>query len=343
MASAVTDALNPSGSVTNTLTGVPLSSSVVAQSSGNLNRVNTGETVFEHYFGKNGKTNYVPTGTDSGTYQVLGDIDNYISQVSGLSHQNSALSQSYAREQMEFQREQNALAMLFNAAEAQKSRDWQSYMSNTAHQRETRDLIAAGLNPILSANAGASTPSGATASGVTSAGASGQVDTNASGAAASFLSTLMNAAVAMRGQSLSAQTALAQSTIAANASKDVARIGFEGTKYSTDEYSKVQRESIAAGIQNALTNAGAILGSANLGYLSAIGSASINAKSADLVSSRNLKGTMIQALTSQKNTESTNETNQAMNNASNATSRTNNFFNMITSLAGLATTIFAKG
>lgn len=66
----------------------------------------------------------------------------------------------------------NAIAMSFEADQAQKNRDYQTMMSNTAYQRAISDLKAAGLNPILAAHNGASTPSGVAASGFSSAGSS---------------------------------------------------------------------------------------------------------------------------------------------------------------------------
>lgn len=55
----------------------------------------------------------------------------------------------------------------FNAIEAQKQREWQERMANTVYQRTVKDMIAAGINPVLAANMGlgtASVGSGASAS-----------------------------------------------------------------------------------------------------------------------------------------------------------------------------------
>lgn len=58
----------------------------------------------------------------------------------------------------------SVISGLFNAREADKNRDWQTAMSNTAYQRAAGDLEAAGLNRILALGSPASTPGGSSAS-----------------------------------------------------------------------------------------------------------------------------------------------------------------------------------
>lgn len=56
----------------------------------------------------------------------------------------------------------------FSADEAQKQRDFEQYMSDTAYQRQVKDMQAAGVNPAMAmSGSGASTPSGTAVSSVT--------------------------------------------------------------------------------------------------------------------------------------------------------------------------------
>lgn len=80
-----------------------------------------------------------------------------------------------------FNRQEAIDARQFNSAEAAVQREWSERMSNTAYQRGTSDMAAAGLNRILAARqGGAASASGAAAAGSAAAagGSTGHIGSN---------------------------------------------------------------------------------------------------------------------------------------------------------------------
>lgn len=84
----------------------------------------------------------------------------------GSSILGAGLDYFSAKQQNDMATGQAREAMRFSDAQSAKQMAFQERMSNTSHQREVSDLRAAGLNPLLSLNSGASSPSGSMGTGV---------------------------------------------------------------------------------------------------------------------------------------------------------------------------------
>lgn len=201
--------------------------------------------------------------------QSTGALNQYMQQIMGVQQANNAMAAQMASEQRDWSAQQAELTRRYNAAEAAKNRDWQQMMSNTAHQREIKDLIAAGLNPVLSATGGngASVTSGATASASNPSGASASPDTSANQAIVSLIGNMLGITTRLAEMSTSALTNQAVADKYTSAQMAAAQLSAAASRYGSD------RSVDSAAIHAAATRYAAALSSDATRYAAGLSSA----------------------------------------------------------------------
>lgn len=162
---------------------------------------------------------------------ILNDQMNY-------NHDEAELNRKY-------QQESANRSMEFSSAEAERNRNWQKMMADTAHQREMKDLQAAGLNPILAANNGAAIGAGASAVGSAASGSAasssgtpygskaerGSVDS----AVSSLLAKMLDNQTEIQKMITSAEVAREQADMYTGATRYAAELGQIASMYGADK------------------------------------------------------------------------------------------------------------
>lgn len=144
---------------------------------------------------------------------LKGFVNDFINPVSAIGNFASTAFSAFSSKKGEERANEQ------NIEQAQENRAWQERMSSTAHQREVEDLRKAGLNPLLSAHGGASTPSGSMA---TSENVYKDLPSNLVNSARVALETKLNQANLQKIQSETAYNSAAKAKVEAETTKTVA-------------------------------------------------------------------------------------------------------------------------
>lgn len=192
----------------------------------------------------------------SSVNDLVSGINSTFDRITNTVEANNAAAAAAADRYNRWSASQAEITREYNSIEAAKNRNWQEMMSNTAHQREVKDLLAAGLNPILSATggSGASVGSGATAAASSASGSKADTDNSASTAIVQLFGHQLDTMTKLAEGSVSALTSMANTDKTTAASRFAAQLGLTGTMYSVDR-------SPWGMIGNALSSALGVLGS----------------------------------------------------------------------------------
>lgn len=132
---------------------------------------------------------------------------------------------------------------LWSAEQAQKQMDFQERMSNTSIQRAMADMKAAGINPILSAQNGATSPSGAMA----------QTDTSLVTAMSNILTKVMDIANDNAKAQLISQENVASGKTSNNYGSSY---GYGSAKTEEEQGETVTGETVVNGFVDAISQGG---------------------------------------------------------------------------------------